>query len=129
MTVSVIQALSDMHREAVEQIRAGDHNAFLVGFLTTSTMLELSSLTNTDLRLDEYADAAAQTISQYAPLDRILVETDAPYLTPHPHRGKRNEPAYVALVCHRLAELCEMSAPALAEATTNVALQFFQIQS
>ncbi|MCB1001976.1 MAG: GGDEF domain-containing protein [Ilumatobacteraceae bacterium] len=69
--MSVIQALSDMHREAVEQIRAGDHNAFLVGFLTTSTMLELSSLTNTDLRLDEYADAAAQTISQYAPLDRI----------------------------------------------------------
>jgi len=39
------------------------------------------------------------------PLDRIVLETDAPYLAPHPHRGKRNEPAYVALVAARLAEL------------------------
>jgi diguanylate cyclase (GGDEF)-like protein len=71
--MGVIQALSDMHREAVEQIRAGDHNAFLVGFLTTSTMLELSGLANSDLRLDEYATAAAETITQYAPLDRLRV--------------------------------------------------------
>ena len=39
------------------------------------------------------------------PLDRLLVETDAPYLAPHPYRGRRNEPAYVVLVAQRLAEL------------------------
>ncbi|MCB0081448.1 MAG: TatD family hydrolase [Caldilineaceae bacterium] len=72
---------------------------------------------------------ALQTLAPQLRLDRLMLETDAPYLTPHPHRGKRNEPAYVALVCHKLAELFEMSAPALAEATTNVALQFFQIQA
>lgn len=69
--MGVIRALSDMHREAVEQIRAGDHSAFLVGFLTTSTMLEISGLSNSDMRLDDYALAAAETITQYAPLDRV----------------------------------------------------------
>ena len=72
--MGVVQALSAMHREAVEQIRAGDHSTFLVGFLTTSTMLEISGLANRELRLDEYAQAAAQTIAQYAPLDRVRLE-------------------------------------------------------
>lgn len=40
-----------------------------------------------------------------APLDMLLTETDAPYITPVPHRGKRNEPAHVALVAHRIAEI------------------------
>ncbi|MFN8023523.1 MAG: GGDEF domain-containing protein [Acidimicrobiales bacterium] len=71
--MGVIQTLSEMHREAVEQIRAGDHNAFLVGFLTTSTMLELSGLANSDLHLEQYALAAAETITQYAPLDQLRV--------------------------------------------------------
>lgn len=44
-------------------------------------------------------------IAKNTPLDRILVETDCPYLTPVPHRGKRNEPAYVALVAAQLAAL------------------------
>jgi TatD DNase family protein len=45
-------------------------------------------------------DAAA-----VVPLDRLLVETDSPYLAPEPHRGKRNEPAFVALTLARLAEI------------------------
>ena len=76
--MGVINALSVMHREAVEQVRAGEHSAFLVGFLTTSTMLELAGLVNADLRLDDYAQAAAETITQYAPIDRVRVR-----LLPH----------------------------------------------
>ncbi|MGI6035333.1 MAG: TatD family hydrolase [Limnochordia bacterium] len=45
------------------------------------------------------------TVAQGIPLDRLLVETDSPYLTPVPHRGKRNEPGHVSLVAARLAEL------------------------
>ena len=41
------------------------------------------------------------------PLDRIVVETDAPYLTPHPHRGKRNEPSYIPHIMEKLAEVYE----------------------
>ena len=59
------------------------------------------------------------------PLDRLLIETDAPYLTPHPFRGKRNEPARVTLVAQRLAELKSMSYEALAEQSTRNALALF----
>lgn len=52
------------------------------------------------------------------PLERILVETDAPYLAPPPHRGRRNEPAYVAFTAKALAERRRMSLDAFAEATT-----------
>ncbi|MEZ4708882.1 MAG: TatD family hydrolase [Caldilineaceae bacterium] len=75
-----------------------------------------------------YKNAGAlQELAPQLRLDRLMLETDAPYLTPHPHRGKRNEPAHVALVCHKLAELYGISAAALAETTTNVARKFFNL--
>jgi TatD DNase family protein len=57
-------------------------------------------------------------IAREVPLDRLLVETDAPYLAPVPVRGKRNEPAYVAHTAKALAELRGMTPEALAELTT-----------
>lgn len=59
-----------------------------------------------------------RAVAAKVPLDRLLVETDAPYLAPHPNRGKRNEPAFTALTAARLAEDRELPAEALAEATT-----------
>lgn len=61
------------------------------------------------------------------PLDRLLIETDAPYLTPEPHRGKRNESAYVACVGKRIAELRGITVQELAEATTANAKRLFGI--
>ena len=52
-----------------------------------------------------------------APVERILVETDAPYLAPPPHRGKRNEPAYTALTAARMAEVWGMDYPSFARQT------------
>jgi TatD DNase family protein len=63
------------------------------------------------------------------PLDRLLVETDCPFLTPEPYRGKRNEPAYVRLVAKRLAELKNMDIEALAEATTANARRLFGLSN
>ena len=57
-------------------------------------------------------------MAQKAPLDRILVETDAPYLAPAPYRGKANEPAYVRYVAEEVARLRRLSPEQVAEATT-----------
>jgi hypothetical protein len=74
--MSVIDKLNQMHRDAVEQIRAGQDNEFLVGFLTTSTMLELSNLIVNDFDLEQYAQAVVDVITQYAPIDRCRVQLD-----------------------------------------------------
>lgn len=61
------------------------------------------------------------------PLERILIETDSPYLTPHPYRGKRNEPGHVRLVAERIAELLESSLGDVAAQTTRNAGHLFRI--
>jgi TatD DNase family protein len=66
-----------------------------------------------------------QEVVAQLPLDRCMIETDAPYLTPHPHRGKRNEPAQVALVCDQIAHLQGKARTTVAQATTAVAYRFF----
>jgi TatD DNase family protein len=62
---------------------------------------------------------------RFPPADRVLVETDAPYLAPVPHRGKRNEPAWVSLTLARLAEARSISASQLGETTTENAARLF----
>lgn len=61
------------------------------------------------------------------PKNKLLVETDAPYLTPAPHRGKRNEPAYTALVVSKMSELSNLSFDELASATTQNTKDLFGI--
>jgi TatD DNase family protein len=57
-----------------------------------------------------YKNSSMATVAAQVPLDKIILETDAPYLTPVPHRGKTNYPAYVRLVCDKVAELRGISA-------------------
>jgi len=59
------------------------------------------------------------------PLDRVLVETDAPYLTPHPHRGKRNEPSYTKLIVSKMSELSDIEERILKEKITQNGLKLF----
>ncbi|OEF95745.1 TatD family hydrolase [Desulfuribacillus alkaliarsenatis] len=62
-------------------------------------------------------------VGRNIPLEYLLIETDSPYLTPEPHRGKRNEPANVRYVAETIAELREMEYKALARATSDNALK------
>jgi TatD DNase family protein len=68
-------------------------------------------------------------VVRHVPLDRLLVETDCPFLTPHPHRGRRNEPGYVRLVAERIATLREMTFDDLAGATTANAERLFAFEA
>lgn len=63
------------------------------------------------------------------PLDFLILETDAPYLTPAPHRGKRNEPAYIKLIAKKLSSIKDLSLEEIAEITTKNAFRLFSIDS
>ncbi|AUF83222.1 TatD family deoxyribonuclease [Mesoplasma syrphidae] len=69
-----------------------------------------------------------QAAAEYIPLDKILLETDAPYLTPHPHRGKTNYPKYIFLTAQKVAELKNTSLENIIEATTKNAKKIFEIE-
>jgi TatD DNase family protein len=58
-------------------------------------------------------------VASFVPLDRMLIETDSPYLAPAPHRGKTNNPSYVPLVARQIAELRQCTIEAVAQATSH----------
>jgi TatD DNase family protein len=70
--------------------------------------------------------AMLRDIAKHTPLDRVLIETDCPYLTPVPHRGKRNEPAFVSHVASQLAEIhSDLSLEQIAQTTSDNARRLF----
>ncbi|WP_409252460.1 TatD family hydrolase [Bacillus sp. SCS-153A] len=66
-------------------------------------------------------------VAEEVPLEKLLIETDCPYLAPHPYRGKRNEPSYVKLVAEQIAELKGITFEEVAEKTTQNAKKLFGI--
>ena len=71
--------------------------------------------------------AILRDIAKTTPLDRILIETDCPYLTPVPYRGKRNEPAYVSQVAQQLASIHGLPLDDVADQTSKNAKRLFKI--
>jgi TatD DNase family protein len=71
--------------------------------------------------------ATLRDVAARVPLDRLLVETDSPYLSPHPHRGETNEPARVALTARQIAQLRGLEPADLARATTANARRLFAL--
>ncbi|HET9651351.1 MAG TPA: TatD family hydrolase [Usitatibacter sp.] len=69
---------------------------------------------------------ALKEVARRVPLDRMLVETDSPYLAPVPHRGRTNEPAFVKHVAEEIARLRETTLEAVAEATTRNFFRLFR---
>ncbi len=69
-----------------------------------------------------------RTILRQVPLDSLLLETDSPYMSPHPYRGKRNEPAYVRFVAQELAKVLELPLEKVVQQTTINAYQLLRIE-
>ena len=74
-----------------------------------------------------YKNCAVKDFLPRIPLDRIVLETDAPYLSPVPHRGKRNEPAFMVATAQRIAEIYQIPFETLSEITTANAKKLFGI--
>lgn len=90
-------------------------------FLELGLYLSFAGMvTFTNKKLDPLRDVAARV-----PIDRLLVETDSPYLSPHPFRGKSNEPGRVVLTARRIAEQRGLSTPDLTRALTSNARRLF----
>lgn len=69
-----------------------------------------------------------QSVVKGISLDHIIVETDSPYLSPVPHRGKRNEPAYTSLVVEKIAEIKGLDVDTVKTITTKNAIQLFKLE-
>ncbi|MCJ1908456.1 TatD family hydrolase [Planococcus ruber] len=67
-------------------------------------------------------------VAELIPIEHLMIETDAPYLAPHPYRGKRNEPSYVPLVAEEIARLKGLTVEEVAEKTTKNAEHFFNLK-
>jgi len=76
-----------------------------------------------------FKNSTLSTVLKQTDLSHIIVETDAPYLAPVPYRGKRNESSYTIKVVEKLAEIYDINADEVGEATTNNAVKLFGLQN
>ncbi len=120
---------ADMLRILREEHAAGPFQALMHCFSSSRELaegaLELGFYLSASGVITYKRNAELREIFRDAPLDRLLVETDSPYLAPVPRRGKRNEPAYVAYTAAMLAEVKGVSPEEIAAATTANVLRLF----
>lgn len=119
--------------DVVRQLRAaaggGPLNGIMHSFCgdqgTAESCLELGMMLSFAGMVTFKRNDALREVAKRVPADRILIETDAPYLAPMPHRGKRNEPAYVQYTAAMLAESHGMSVEEFGRLTTQNARRIF----
>ncbi len=101
----VFHCFSEDAKTAAEVLKMG----FVVSFTGTIT----------------FKNSTSALVAKKIPIEKQLLETDAPFMTPVPNRGKRNEPAFVKFTAEKLAELHDLSLDEVAKKTTDLALQLF----
>ena len=107
--------------------RPGVFHSFSADYNTAVSALEMNFYIGISGPVTFKNASELKTITRSLPLNRILLETDAPFLTPHPHRGKRNEPAYIPLIAEEIARLHETSPKHIAEITFANACNLFNL--
>ena len=115
----------DAHREVARLIRSegrdmvrGVIHCFSGDFEDAKVFLDLGLYLSFSGIVTFKAAQALREVARKVPMDRILVETDAPYLAPVPHRGRRNEPAFVRLVAETIAQVKGLSLEEIARTTS-----------
>jgi len=117
---AILQAL---HEENVRELR-GVFHCFSENINFAQRVLDLGSYISFTGNLT-YKKSMLPEVAAQIPLDRLLLETDAPFMAPHPFRGKRNEPAYVVHIAEKLAEIKKLPFAEIAWVTTENAQRLF----
>lgn len=130
--LAVVSHVRDAHAEAVEILReakAGEGviHCFSGGVAEARAYLDLGQHLSFSGIVTFKNAGNVREAAAFAPLDRILIETDAPYLAPIPHRGKKNEPAYIAETLAVLAALRGTAPAEVDAATTANARRLFRL--
>ncbi|GAP14645.1 hydrolase, TatD family [Longilinea arvoryzae] len=123
--------LAEWHQGLVQsgnplQARPGVLHAFGEDLPTASMLVDQSFLLGIGGPLTFKNALDRQTVVSGLPLSSILLETDSPFLAPQPHRGRRNEPAYVALVAEKIASLKNLTVSQVVEITSSNANRLFE---
>lgn len=74
-----------------------------------------------------YSSSHALEIAHDIPLEKLLIETDCPFLTPYPHRGQRNEPSYLSFIAEKIGDIRGVPPDLVAERTAENAIQLFAL--
>lgn len=129
LVIHAREADNDIAAILREEMAAGAFKAVLHCFTSSralaETGLELGLYVSFSGVLTFKNSADLRAIARDVPLDRLLVETDAPFLAPIPHRGRRNEPAFVVETARVLAEVKGVDGPTIAAATRHNTLRLF----
>ncbi|TCP22558.1 TatD DNase family protein [Scopulibacillus darangshiensis] len=123
-TEDILEILKDEHAEEV----GGVMHCFSSDWETAKQCLDMNFYIGFGGPVTFKNAQLPKEVAAQVPLDRLLVETDCPYLSPHPYRGKRNEPARVKLIAEKIAELKGLSYEVLAKKTSDNAKQFFGLK-
>ncbi len=124
----------EAHRDTIDLVRSWKHrdpaaegvfHAYAGGTDYLHEILSLGFYVGVDGPVTYKRTSALHQLVREVPIDRLLLETDGPFLTPVPHRGKRNEPAYLAHVAERVADLRGLSRQDVEAATTENAQRLF----
>jgi TatD DNase family protein len=105
--------------------KTGVIHSFVGGYKTANKFIELGFFIGLN-GVVTYSDSFDRLIKE-VPLEKILIETDCPYLTPVPHKGQRNEPLYVAYVAEKIAKIKQITEEKVAEITTQNAKKLFNL--
>ena len=132
--LAIVSHVRDAHEEAAAILReeqAGDGviHCFSGGVTEARAYLDLGQYLSFSGILTFKNAGDLRAAAAFAPLDRILIETDAPYLAPIPYRGKKNEPAYIAETLATLASVRGLTAGEVDAATTANARRLFGLPS
>ena len=129
----IVSHVRDAHDDAAEVLRTegpgagGVIHCFTGGIVEARVYLDLGQHLSFSGILTFKSAGNIREAAVFAPLDRILIETDSPYLAPVPHRGKRNEPAFVAETLAAIARLRGVPAADVEAATTANARRLFRL--